>query len=168
MGVVAKTLDPSVPAAGWQASRSKRRGAYLGRKATKRKGKDMTTQDKKDVRDYTAEELHAEAVRLAHAYFEHRGYEDVTDGGQFDVIAREGETTVLVRVSEGVDLGDVSDLPELPCDRDTLAECRSQMFLWLSGHGEVASARVDLVAVKFVGQKSARLRHLVGACCWDE
>ena len=41
-------------------------------------------------------------------------------------------------------------------------------LFYMAEHPEVSSVRFDVIAINIVGERLAKLRHLVGAFAWDE
>ncbi len=128
-----------------------------------------TTNDTRKASELTGEGLQAEGLRIARAYLSRRGYV-VCDGTAegFGAVAEEDGTTVLVDVSTALSTGGPDALPQLACDADACREYRRRGLLYLAAHQSVRSLRVDVISIAIVGDTSAKLRHLVGAFCWEE
>lgn len=45
---------------------------------------------------------------------------------------------------------------------------RSRALLYLESHPEVTSIRADVISLTIVAERTARLRHLIGAYQWTE
>jgi len=132
------------------------------------------TEEPKTVAGMTAAEVAMEGRKLATSYLERRGYAVLERSwrcavGEVDVVAEDEGTPVLVLVRTARRLGEDSDLmPELVIDKDKQARCRKLALLWLARHPEAESVRVDVIALNIVGERCARLRHLIGAYSWEE
>lgn len=128
----------------------------------------------KPLSEYTSHEIGQEGEHLAASYLEKRGYEVLErnwrcSSGEVDIIAREGDTVVLVEVKTRLTLGESSDvMPELAVDRRKQRRYRKLALLYLACHPDVTSVRFDVIALNIVGERCARLRHLIGAYSWDE
>ena len=97
------------------------------------------------------------------------------NAGEVDIVATMDEpeeelrrSVVLVEVKTRLALGDEADyVPELAVDPQKKNRYRMLGLLYLVQHNEIDSVRVDVVAVNIVGERNAKLRHLLGAVTWD-
>ena len=132
------------------------------------------TEEPKTVAEMTAAEVAMEGRKLVTSYLERRGYAVIEHNwrcavGEVDVVAEDEGTPVLVLARTARKLGEDSDLmPELVIDKDKQVRCRKLALLWLAGHPEAESVRVDVIALNITGERCARLRHLIGAYQWEE
>ena len=132
------------------------------------------TEEAKPVAEMTAAEVAVEGRNLATSYLEKRGYailerEWRCQAGEVDAVAEDEGTPVLVLVKTARKLGEDSDaMPELAIDKAKQTRFRKLALLWLAGHPEAESVRVDVIALNIVGERCARLRHLIGAYQWEE
>ena len=118
------------------------------------------------VADMTSEEVEAEGLKLARLYLVRRGYE-VADEGLPIVADNDGET-VLADVRTSRDLGGGDAVPALAVDGARRSELRRLALLHLAAHPTLDRVRVDVIAISIVGERCARLRHLIGAYSWEE
>jgi putative endonuclease len=128
----------------------------------------------KPVDQMTPREIGTEGERLAAEFLERRGYQVLERNwrcaaGEVDIIALDDDCHVLVEVKTRLALGDASeDMPELAVDRRKRARYRKLALLYLASHPKVMSVRFDVIALNIVGDRTARLRHLIGAFEWTE
>ena len=136
----------------------------------------------KSVKEYTSREIGREGERLAASYLVRRGYTILernwrTKVGEADIVAiapKEGEcsndrsSVVLVEVKTRLALEEANQMPELAVDRRTQLRYRRLALMYLALHPECESIRFDVIALNIIGEKTARLRHLVSAFSWDE
>jgi putative endonuclease len=59
-------------------------------------------------------------------------------------------------------------MPELAVDGQKQMRYRRMALFYMAEHPDVSSARFDVIAINIVGERLAKLRHLVGAYAWDE
>lgn len=129
---------------------------------------------KKPLEMLSSREIGTEGERLAAAYLRRRGVEVLEcnwrcSGGEVDIVASDEDTVVLVEVKTRLALGDdAEEMPELAVDRRKQRRYRKLALLYLASHPEVNSVRFDVIALNIVGERCARLRHLIGAYEWDE
>ena len=132
------------------------------------------TEEPRTVAGMTAAEVAMEGRRLATSYLERRGYAVLERdwrcaAGEVDAVADDEGAPVLVLVRTARRLGEGSDsMPELAIDKAEQARCRRLALLWLAVHPEAEGVRVDVIALNIVGERCARLRHLIGAYSWEE
>lgn len=130
--------------------------------------------ESKPIREYTTREIGIEGERLAASYLEKRGYGILERnwrcrGGEVDIIAEGDDGIVLVEVKTRLCLGDDRDsMPELAVDTRKQRRYRRLALFYLAEHYDVSSIRFDVIAVNIVGERQARLRHLLGAFQWDD
>ncbi|MCH3967833.1 MAG: YraN family protein [Atopobiaceae bacterium] len=127
------------------------------------------------VAEMTPTEVESEGEKLTRLYLQRRGYVVGDDGfaceeGSVPVVASddsEGEV-VLVDVRTHVRLGEESYMPELAVDVEGQESYRRLAMRYLFAHPECKKARVDVISIAIVGERCARLRHLIGAYSWEE
>ena len=124
------------------------------------------------VADMTPEEVEAEGLTLARLYLVRCGYEVVDEGfgcadGNLPFVANDDGETVLVGVRTSRDLGGGDAIPALAVDGARQSELRRLALLHLAAHPTLDRIRVDVIAISIVGERCARLRHLVGAYSWE-
>ena len=111
---------------------------------------------------------------LASLYLESAGMEILERNwscsfGEVDIIGEEDETLVLVEVKTRVTSPSDSEIaPELAVDYRKQCRYRKLALIYLAKQSRLRSVRFDVVAVKLVGEKRARLRHYSGAYEWDD
>lgn len=123
------------------------------------------------VADMTPEEVEAEGLKLARLYLARRGYEVADEKNGCDdlpIVADDDGETVLVGVRTSRDLGGGDAIPALAVDGARQSELRRLALLHLAAHPMLDRIRVDVIAISIVGERCARLRHLVGAYSWEE
>lgn len=111
---------------------------------------------------------------LASTYLQSRGFEILerklrNPGGEADIVALDDGCVVLVEVktrNSRTGGGDEA-IPELAVDAEKQRRYRKIALMYLYQHPEVYSVRFDVIAITIDGERSARLRHLVGAFSWD-
>ncbi|MDD2588402.1 MAG: YraN family protein [Atopobiaceae bacterium] len=136
---------------------------------------DQEEQEATPVAEMTAAEVESEGEKLSRLYLKRRGYIVGDDGftceeGSVPVVASddsEGEV-VLVDVHTHVHLGEESYMPELAVDAEGQESYRRLAMRYLLAHPECKKARVDVISIAIVGERCARLRHLIGAYSWEE
>ena len=134
----------------------------------------------KPLDEYTTKELGTQGERIATSYLAEHGYRILDmnwrcNAGEVDIVATMDEpeeelrrSVVLVEVKTRLALGDEADyMPELAVDPQKKSRYRMLGLLYLVQHNEIDSVRVDVVAVNIVGERNAKLRHLLGAVTWD-
>jgi len=131
--------------------------------------------ESKPVKDMTEQEVTAEGKHLVQSYLDRRGYVvldtewDSGDGDCVDIVAEDEGTAVLVEVESNLALGDDAEaMPELRINEERQKSLRHLGLRWLAAHPEQDAVRFDVIAVNIVGERCARLRHLVGAWSWSE
>lgn len=135
---------------------------------------DLSETPTKPVEEMTPREVGVEGERLAAEFLTRRGYQVLDrnwrcSAGEVDIIARDGDVHVLVEVKTRLALGDDSeDMPELAVDRRKREKYRKLALLYLATHPRVMSVRFDVIALNIVAERTARLRHLIGAFEWSE
>jgi putative endonuclease len=144
--------------------------------STKRQAaSDQEEQEATPVAEMTPAEVESEGEKLARLYLKRRGYIVGDDGftceeGSVPVVASddsEGEV-VLVDVRTHVRLGEESYMPELAVDAEGQESYRRLAMRYLFAHPECKKARVDVISIAIVGERCARLRHLIGVYSWEE
>ena len=131
-------------------------------------------EERKPVSELNAYELGREGERIAQSYLDRRGLEVVstnwrTPYGEADIVCRSGDEVVLVEVKTRLCLGESREnMPELSVDGQKQVRYRRMALFYMAEHPEVSSVRFDVIAINIVGERLAKLRHLVGAFAWDE
>jgi putative endonuclease len=129
---------------------------------------------RKSVREMSPREIGGEGERLAAEFLARRGYKVLERNwrcaaGEVDIVCRDGDVHVLVEVKTRLALGDdAQDMPELAVDRRKRERYRKLALLYLATHPFVESLRFDVIALNIVAERTARLRHLIGAFQWTE
>lgn len=110
---------------------------------------------------------------LAAQYLAFQGYEILERNwrcafGEADLIAEDDNGIVLVEVKTRVSSGAWGEnIPELAVDARKRNKYQKLALMYLSMQTRVDAVRFDVVAINLFDDKSARLRHLVGAYEWD-
>jgi|LAHS01.1.fsa_nt_gb putative endonuclease len=129
---------------------------------------------RKPLSEYSSKEIGDEGESLAASYLERRGYVLVdrnwsSSAGEVDIIAEDDDETVLLEVKTRLALGEDADtMPELAVDAKKQRRYRRLALLYLADHPHVSSVRFDVIAINLVAERTARLRHLIGAFSWDD
>ena len=129
---------------------------------------------RKSVSELNAYELGREGEQVAASYLERRGYEILdtnwkTHYGEVDIVARDGEEIVLVEVKTRLCVGpDAPEMPEIAVDDRKQRRYRSFALYYLAEHPEEDIVRFDVIAINIIGERLAKLRHLVGAFACDD
>lgn len=136
----------------------------------------------KPLAEYSSREIGMEGERLAASYLVNRGFGILdrnwrTKVGEADIVALAPsdddayarDSVVLVEVKTRLALGDArGQMPELAVDRRKRLRYRRMALMYLALHPECDSIRFDVIALNIIGERTARLRHLVSAFSWDE
>jgi putative endonuclease len=127
----------------------------------------------KPIDQWTSREVGREGETIAALYLSRRGYEVVARNwrcvkGEADIVAIDGDTHVLVEVKTRVQVGEEDSIPELAVDGAKQRRYRDLGLVYLMDNPDVRSVRFDVIAVSIVGEKCARLRHLMAAFSWDD
>ena len=135
---------------------------------------DEKDKGRKPLSEYSSKEIGDEGESLAASYLERRGYVLVdrnwsSSAGEVDIIAEDDDETVLLEVKTRLALGEDADtMPELAVDAKKQRRSRRLALLYLADHPHVSSVRFDVIAINLVAERTARLRHLIGAFSWDD
>jgi putative endonuclease len=135
---------------------------------------DVAEGERRSIADLNAHELGLEGERIAASYLERRRYEIIETNwkarcGEVDIVARDGEEVVLVEVKTRVCMGgDAPEIPELAVDERKQRKYRSLALYYLAEHPEEDFVRFDVIAINIIGERLAKLRHLVGAFACDD
>jgi putative endonuclease len=135
---------------------------------------DVAEGERRSVADLNAHEVGLEGERIAASYLERRRYEIIETNwkarcGEVDIVARDGEEVVLVEVKTRVCMGgDAPEIPELAVDERKQRKYRSLALYYLAEHPEEDFVRFDVIAINIIGERLAKLRHLVGAFACDD
>ncbi len=129
----------------------------------------------KTLAEYSPYEIGEKGEQLAADYLARRGYKIIQrnwrckGGGEADIIARDGETYVMVEVkTRRVTKNDANLMPELAVTAHKQRTYRKMALLYLAYHAHVSVIRFDVIAINLAAERSASLRHLIGAFSWDE
>ena len=123
--------------------------------------------------EMTPQELGARGEQLAACMLERLGYELVARGwtcpaGEVDLIARDGDTHVLVEVKTRlVPRGFAAVPPELAVDARKQARYRSIARWYLRACGRVVPLRFDVVALSVAADGVVTCRHIEDAVGGD-
>lgn len=129
------------------------------------------------VGDFTAHEVGETGERAACRYLVKAGLEVVERNwrcrlGEADIVARDGDTIVLVEVKTTVSLGDDiryrDPRPEERVDEAKRRRYRDIALFYLATHPGVTSVRFDVAALTVVEEGRAQIRYIPGAFFWDE
>ncbi len=119
------------------------------------------------------EEIKEFGLSLAEGYLEHRGYQASRCGSwscdceEPLLVAEDNGQAVLVSIRAC--LGpDAAAIPQLELAPEDFAAMRRACLLYAADHEDVSSVRHDAISIAIVGERHARLRHLVGAWTWEE
>lgn len=132
--------------------------------------------------EYNAHDIGKEGERIAASYLERRGYEIIETNwecpaGEVDIVARKlGDDpdnteggVVLVEVKTRLDFGaDPELMPELAVDNRKRRRYKVLALLYLSTHLDLEYVRFDVIALNIIAERTARVRHLVSAFCWED
>jgi putative endonuclease len=126
-----------------------------------------------EVMDMTAAEVEDEGQRLAGSYLERRGFtlteSDWKDSdGKRGIVAEGDDGTVIVFVHTKLDLSGDDTMPELAVTSEMQKGFRTAALQWAASNPGSTGVRVDVIAISIVGERTARLRHLIGAYEWAE
>lgn len=130
--------------------------------------------DSKPVAEMSDAEVAIECRRLAAAYLEKRGYHVVERNwrcvsGEVDIVSDDESVRVLALVKGARKLGDDADsMPELSITKEKQQLYRKFALHYLATHPDVDHVRMDVIALNIVGERCARLRHLIGAYEWEQ
>lgn len=112
-----------------------------------------------------------QAIFLCRSYLAHRGLkvEDSmwhsSEVGSVIVAEDDGETVLVdVRATEAEG---TEAVPQLSISEDDMRTMRKACLSYLIEHEDTDSIRHDVCAVAIVGEKHARIRHLVAIVRWD-
>ena len=131
--------------------------------------------ERQPIRELTEQELGREGERLAAEYLKRRGMRILQQNwrcrfGEVDIIAEgEDDIPILIEVKTRRALDeDDEEMPELAVDYRKQEKYRSLGLYYLACHPKLRTLRFDVIAITIVGERCARLRHLMGACEWDD
>lgn len=129
---------------------------------------------KKPIADSNNKELGRLGEDLAALYLESMGMELLERNwscsfGEVDIIGEEDGVLVLVEVKTRMaDPSDCEIAPELAVNYRKQSRYRKLALMYLAKQSRLDSVRFDVVAVKIIGEKKARLRYYAGAYEWDD
>ena len=88
--------------------------------------------------------------------------------GEVDIIARDGNTIVLVEVKTRVSHARDEDVaPELSVGNRKRGKYQKLALIYLAKEPRFDSVRFDVAAVKLVDKNTARIRYMTSAYEWD-
>ena len=128
----------------------------------------------KSMGELSPREVGMQGEAIAALWCEKRGFQLLERNwfskyGEADIIARDGDTIVLVEVKTRLDLGDKLGLyPEMAVIPAKLARYRNMALLYICEHPGCFSARFDVVAVTIVSEELARLHYLDNVYLWED
>ncbi len=112
-----------------------------------------------------------QAIRLCRSYLSHRGWKvedklwESMEVGPVIVAEDDGETVLIdVRTAEAEGSEAV---PELHISEHDIRTMRRVCLSYLLEHEDADSIRHDVCAVSVVGERHAKIRHLVSIVRWD-
>ncbi|MBR3318650.1 MAG: YraN family protein [Atopobiaceae bacterium] len=123
--------------------------------------------------EYTNREIGDKGEDVVAYYIEQRGMEVLERNwrctfGEVDIIARDGNTIVLLEVKSRLATYCEEEIePEQAVRTRKRNKYEKLALIYLSKQVEVDSVRFDVAAVKFVDKNTARIRYIVGAYEWD-
>lgn len=92
--------------------------------------------------------------------------------GEADIVARDGDVTVLVEVKTTVALEGgpqaACSRPEERVDEPKRKRYRDLALFYLATHPGVGAVRFDVAALTVIEEGRARIRYITGAFVWDE
>ena len=111
------------------------------------------------------------AICLCRSYLSHRGWkvEDKLWGSKKAgpiIVAEDDGETVLVDV-RAAEANGPETVPELRIFKDDILAMRAACLTYLLDHESIESIRHDVCVVSVVGERHARIRHLVSIVRWD-
>lgn len=124
------------------------------------------TEETRSTEAVTERDVAEQATQLAASYLEHQGYVVLDASSTTYVVARDGADHVIVGIRG--EAGECDGLPELDLDARDIELLRRSCLLYAAGHPEAEAVRADAIAITIVGERRARLRHLIGAYRWAE
>ena len=131
----------------------------------------VTTNSSNNSTTATQEELREQACHLLIKYLEARGLEVLRPSGWHgcDCVAYDPtkQETILVNLSAKVVSEDDVSLPALDVDMLQLLLAEALTHEYAEAYPDVKSIRFDFVSIAMTSERSARLRHLVGAYEWE-
>ncbi len=119
-------------------------------------------------------EVGREGEDLAAAYLADTGYDVIERNwrcrfGEVDIVAEDGDTTVLVEVKTRLVWGEQAKaIPELAVDFEKKERYRKLAHTYMSQNEECRKLRVDVIAISLTPEHEGQIRHLCGALAWDE
>ncbi|MBR3158213.1 MAG: YraN family protein [Atopobiaceae bacterium] len=88
--------------------------------------------------------------------------------GEVDIIARDGETIILLEVKTRITTKRNDEIaPELAVGSRKRAKYQKLALIYLAKAPQYDSVRFDVAAVKLIDKDTARIRYLAGAFEWD-
>ena len=130
----------------------------------------------KPLEQYSTYEIEEEGLRLAESYLEKRKFEILEKDwmcgcGACDFVAKrkDEKQTVLVHVDTKLALDEEEYImPELNIDGKKQKQFRALCLMYMAQNAKCHSVRYDVIALNIVGERMAKLRHLVSAYDIDE
>jgi len=129
---------------------------------------------------YDEDDVAAEGRRIVASYLERRGYELIDACWECQmgsaIVARKEQGdpddtcggVVLVEVDPRLRFGaDPGEVPELSVDDARRSHLKLMALLYLAHNITLPYVRCDVVALDIISERTARMRHLVSAFCWE-
>ena len=112
-----------------------------------------------------------QAIFLCRSYLVHRGLKVEDSMWQSSevapvIVAEDDGETVLIDV-RAAKAEDSETVPELHISEHDIRTMRRSCLSYLLEHEDTESIHHDVCAVSIVGERHARIRHLVAVCRWD-
>ncbi len=126
----------------------------------------------KPIEEYNNKEVGKEGELLASLFLQYKNYEILEMNwtckfGEVDIVARDGDELVLCEVKTRLCLHDGEAIPELRVHKRKQDKYRKLALCYLMEHPKEDALRFDVMALTITGQRSAKLRHLLGAFSFD-
>lgn len=133
---------------------------------------DKIVRPDKPIEEYNNKEIGKEGELLASSFLQYKKYEIIQMNwkckfGEVDIVARDGDETVLCEVKTRLSLQNEEVIPELNVDKRKQEKYRKLALCYLMEHPKENRIRFDVIALAITGQRSAKLRHLLGAFNFD-
>lgn len=128
-----------------------------------------------DAHAYSSRMIGSKGEDIAALFMERMGIEILERNwrcslGEVDIIAREGDTILLVEVkTRSLHALRIDDepIPELAVGSRKRGKYEKLALIYLSKKPQYDSVRFDVVAVKLIDSNTARVRYMAGAYEWD-
>jgi putative endonuclease len=137
---------------------------------------DQEEQETTPVAEMTAAEVESEGEKLTRLYLKRRGYivgdnSFTCEEGSVPVVASddsEGRGRPRGRQDSRAAWARSPTCRSSPSTPRGQESYRRLAMRYLFAHPECKRARVDVISIAIVGERCARLRHLIGAYSWEE